>query len=182
MNRILEIGTYDGINSFLLSQLFPTAKIETIDLDDEDEKFKNFYRRSKNFVSDRDETLKKSSNIFFFKKNSLNLIFENNKYDLIWIDGAHGYPVVCVDIINSIKLINDNGIILCDDVYSNKIQNADEMFHSHASYETLSALKKENIIDFDLFYKRLDSETNSVEKNRKFVGLIRKKDNLLSQL
>ena len=181
VNRILEIGTYDGINSFLLSQLFPTAKIETIDLDEGDEKFKNFYSRAKNFVSDRDKILKKISNIFFFKKNSLNLIFDNNKYDLIWIDGAHGYPVVCVDIINSIKLINENGIILCDDVYSNKIQNADEMFHSHASYETLSALKKENIIDFDLFYKRLDSETNSVEKNRKFVGII-KKNNFLSQL
>lgn len=174
IKKILEIGTYDGINSFLLSQLFPSAKIETIDLDEADDKFKNFYNRPKNFVFNRDEILKKSSNIFFFKKNSLNLIFDNNKYDLIWIDGAHGYPVVCIDIINSINLINENGIILCDDIYSNKIKNADEMFRSHASHETLSALKKENIIDFDLFYKRLDSKNNSVEKSRKFVGIIKK--------
>ena len=48
---------------------------------------------------------------------SLNLINSNEKYDLIWIDGAHGYPTVTIDIINSLKLINNDGLIICDDVY-----------------------------------------------------------------
>ena len=38
------------------------------------------------------------------------------KYDLIWIDSAHGYPVVCIDIINSLHLINEKGIIMAKEL------------------------------------------------------------------
>ena len=44
----------------------------------------------------------KNKNINFKKMNSVKLIACKKKYDLIWIDGAHGYPVVCIDIINSL--------------------------------------------------------------------------------
>ena len=33
-------------------------------------------------------------NIKFEELNSLNLINYKEKFDLIWIDGAHGYPVL----------------------------------------------------------------------------------------
>ena len=42
INNILEIGTFDGINAFLLSQLFKESKIDTIDLNSNEEDFKNF--------------------------------------------------------------------------------------------------------------------------------------------
>ena len=102
--------------------------------------------------------------------NSLKLCISNKKYDLIWIDGAHGYPGVCIDIINSLRLINSNGIILCDDVYINRIVS-DKMYNSIAAYEVLTELKKEEIIDFNLIYKRLDLKNNSNEKNRKFIAI-----------
>ena len=45
--------------------------------------------------------------------NSVNLLNHKKSYDLIWIDGAHGYPVVCIDIINAItKLIRDGGLYM----------------------------------------------------------------------
>lgn len=44
----------------------------------------------------------------FFKRNK-------EKFDLIFIDGLHRYQQVKKDIINSLKFLNDNGIILIHD-------------------------------------------------------------------
>ena len=40
---ILEIGTFDGFNSLLLSSLFSYSNIDTIDLPETDDDFINFY-------------------------------------------------------------------------------------------------------------------------------------------
>ena len=178
ISNILEIGTYDGINSFLLSLLFDKSKITTIDLSAKNPEFIGSYNREKifaNFISARNNVIKERNNIFFEEKNSLNLIRSNEKYDLIWIDGAHGYPTVCVDIINSLRLINNDGLILCDDVFVNKPKSQDKIYRSIATFETLSALKKEKLINFNLVYKRLDSLNNCDPKKRKFLAIIKKK-------
>ncbi len=177
ISKILEIGTFDGANSFLLSELFSTAQIETIDLPHSDENFKNFYNRKENvysFVKSRNDLISKNKSIKFLEQNSINLINQDKKYDLIWIDGAHGYPIVCIDIINCLKLINDNGRILIDDIFPSKIKS-DEMYDSVAGYETLEELKKAEIINYTLIYKRLDSKNNCETKNRKFVAIVQKK-------
>tara|TARA_B100000886_G_scaffold218628_1_gene151750 strand:+ start:247 stop:924 length:678 start_codon:yes stop_codon:yes gene_type:complete len=51
--------------------------------------------------------IRKTSDVFF-KDN-------NEKFDLIFIDGLHIYDQVKKDILNSIKFLNDNGIILVHD-------------------------------------------------------------------
>ncbi len=179
INNILEIGTYDGSNSFLISKLFPKSKIDTIDLPDDDVTFRKIYGRQdynkfKNLNETRDKILKENININFIQKNSVKLIEETKKYDLIWIDGAHGYPVVTIDIINALRLINKNGIILCDDVWINKPIKQDKIYNSLASFETLKQLEDNNLINFDLFYKRLDVESNSFKYNRKYIAYIKK--------
>ena len=45
--NILEIGTHDGVNSFLLSLLFKNSKIKTIDLESKNYEFQNSYSREK---------------------------------------------------------------------------------------------------------------------------------------
>ena len=182
INNILEIGTHNGKNAFLLSKLFPLANITTIDLEEDNQDFKSYYNRQKLnerdiFIKNRNEVLKKSKNIFFIEKNSVKLTLDNSKYDLIWIDGAHGYPVVTIDIINSIKLIKPDGIILCDDVWVKKPRDQDSMYNSIASYETLNILQKSNIIFFYLLYKRLEKYNNSNPEKRKFVAFIKKIEN-----
>ena len=160
-----------------MSELFSTAQIETIDLPHSDENFKNFYNRKENvysFVKSRNDLISKNKSIKFLEQNSINLINQDKKYDLIWIDGAHGYPIVCIDIINCLKLINDNGRILIDDIFPSKIKS-DEMYDSVAGYETLEELKKAEIFNYTLIYKRLDSENNCETKNRKFVAIVQKK-------
>ena len=175
---ILEIGTFDGFNALLLSNLFPNSNIDTIDLPENDDDFINFYNRKDNiskFIQDRNNILSKNKNINFFPLNSLKLLNHKKKYDLIWIDGAHGYPMVCIDIINSLNILKENGLILCDDVHLNLNQiNSDKMYRSIASYETLNELKKQNLINFRLVYKRLNPKSNCIESTRKFIAIASK--------
>ena len=175
INNILEIGTFDGANAFLLSKLFQNSKIETIDLKHSENDFKNTYSRNSNletFINNRDSLLLKSNNIKYSEKNSVKLIFSDNKYDLIWIDGAHGYPVCCIDIINSVKLLNRNGYIMVDDIILDNNEN-DKMYKSIAGFETLNELQKNNVIDLKLFYKRLDANSNCEKKKIKYVALVK---------
>ena len=46
IHKILEIGTFDGYNALLLSKIFPEAEIETIDLPNDNSKFRDSYQRS----------------------------------------------------------------------------------------------------------------------------------------
>lgn len=176
--KILEIGTYDGANAYLLSQIFQNAEIETIDLSKSDEDFKNFYNRKKNldmFIKNRDALIAKSNKINFTEMNSIKLIqMDKQKFDLIWIDGAHGYPVVCIDLINSINLLNDDGIILVDDIILSKVDN-DRMYLSSAGIDTLNELKKNSIIDFNLIFKRLDANSNCDKSKIKYIAFVKKK-------
>ena len=50
--------------------------------------------------------------------NSIELINRdtNNFFDIIWVDGHHGNPYATIDIMNSLRLIKDDGLIICDDV------------------------------------------------------------------
>ena len=62
VNKILEIGTFDGWNSYLLSKLFPSSQIVTLDLDEKDKNFSKFYNRQdklNDFILERDKILKK---------------------------------------------------------------------------------------------------------------------------
>ena len=52
----------------------------------------------------------------FFKKN-------NQKFDLIFIDGLHHYDQVIKDISNSLKYLNSNGIILIHDCLPSTIES-----------------------------------------------------------
>ena len=176
INNILEIGTYNGINAFLLSEIFPNSLIDTYDLPDDSLEFTSTYNRSdakflKKFISDRTKLLSSKVNIVFHQINSIYLSFKQDKtYDLIWIDGSHSYPVVSIDIMNSLRLINKNGVILCDDIILDS--NNYNQYSSRASFETLSLLKDAGIIDFKLFYKRLSVDDNSIPNRRKFVAYI----------
>ena len=178
IENILEVGTYDGFNALLLSKLFPNSKISTIDLPEDDKDFIASYKRKNQlieFIENRKKNLSLGDNIEFIPMNSIKLINHKKKYDLIWIDGAHGYPIVSIDIINAMNLINDKGIIACDDILIDlNHQESDKIYNSIAAYETLSELKKQKLIDFQLIYKRLNAENNCVSYRRKFISIIKK--------
>lgn len=178
LKNILEIGTYNGKNAAFLAELLPKSKIDTVDLPDDHSDFINTYGREeivirKKFIYDRNQLIKKFQNLNFIQKNSIFLNSFQKKYDLIWIDGAHGYPMFTIDFVNSLNLLKKNGVILCDDVIL-KNQLNDKFYNSSATYETLSVFAKEKIIKFSLFYKRLNVESNYENAKIKFIALVRK--------
>ncbi len=176
INHVLEIGTYDGRAATILADLFPDATITTIDLPNADSDFSSTYHRDNDaasFIKKRDNLLSKSKNIQFLQMNSLGLANFKDGFDLIWIDGAHGYPVVSMDVINSYRLCNQNGFVLIDDVWINP-EESDQFYKSIGAFQSLSSLKDANLIeDFTLFYKRLGGQYNTPWE-KKFIGFFRK--------
>ena len=155
-----------------MSKLFPKATITTIDLEDNNPIFKNTYKRDKKinlFIKNRNKLISQQKNINFIQMNSLELSISNNnihKQDLIWVDGAHGYPIVSADITNSIKLMNKKSILMCDDIWK-KTKRNDNMYVSNAGYETLLSFEDAKIIKNYFFRKRLGKKVNG---NYKFIS------------
>ena len=180
IKNILEIGTHNVKTASILSRLFPKAQITTIDLDDDDKTFKETYKRDKNlklFIQNRNKILSKHSNINFMQFNSLNLTITNKnipKQDLIWVDGAHGYPVVSSDITNAIRLMNKSSILMCDDIWKSTKKN-DDMYVSKAGYETISCFSDAKIIKTNFFRKRIGKSFNGNYKFISFSKLIKDK-------
>ena len=180
IKQILEIGTGSGLNALLLSYLFPDAKIISIDLPDDTDLFRNSYNRKeehklKEFISLRSHVLGFAKNVNFIQRNSVRLFHSGkNEFDLIWVDANHDYPYVTIDITNSLKLLSHDGLMICDDIINNNQLKKNTIYKSNAGYETLVALKKADIITYDLFYKRLDRTRNHSSNARKYLAYVKK--------
>ena len=177
INRILEIGTFDGRTALILSRLFPNAEIITVDLPSDMSDFQQTYNRRDSvneFVVKRDGYIKEAMNVEFREVNSLNLCKWQEHFDLIWIDGAHGYPVVAMDVINSYRLANKNAFVLIDDILK-RVSFSDSVYKSIGGFDSLTALVEAKLIpSFYLFYKRLSGVFNTPGE-KKYVGLFVKK-------
>ncbi len=181
-NNILEIGTYNGKTSAILSRLFPNSNITTIDLKDDDPIFRSSYKRDnlEDFIERRNMIINQQDNINFIQANSLHLTFSKNlkNQDLIWVDGAHGYPIVTSDITNCIRLLNKGGVLMCDDVWK-EIKLSDSLYSSIASFETISSFDEANILKTVYFKKRIGKRFN-LEK--KFISYSRINCNNTTQI
>jgi predicted O-methyltransferase YrrM len=178
--RILEIGTFDGRGAGMLAALFPNAHIDTMDLPDDDPMFKDSYKRTDDavrtaFIKKRNALLALFGNVSFEQLNSVSLSFaQREKYDLIWVDGDHGYPTVVIDILNAVRLLNPGGLVLCDDVTKtevNSLHGRNSMYSSTGAFQTLNALAGVGIARFGLIYKRLNATANSDPRRRKYIAI-----------
>ena len=176
IRNILEIGTFDGQTARILSKLFPYSEITTIDLPQNIINTKKIYKyahKDNMLQSERINNLKGCKNVRFLEKNSLSLINENSKFDLIWVDGAHGYPVVAIDLINSLRIVTTHGYVMCDDVYDFTYSN-DSEYRSTGANETLSALSDAGMIKYQLFLKRINRIYNYPKFRKKSIGVFQK--------
>ena len=99
------------------------------------------------FINQRNKLIQSCNNVEFLQQNSLELFKKNNKFDLIWVDGAHGYPVIAMDIINSLGCLASDGRMFVDDVWTKRTKN-DANYRSIGAYESLLALKQAGLIEF----------------------------------
>jgi predicted O-methyltransferase YrrM len=173
IETILEIGTFNGETTRILSHLFPLAAIETYDLPlsdiEKDKKYK-YAVKNKQIIKERQSNFKDLQNVQFIENNSILITQTRKKYDLVWLDGDHSYPVVTIDIFNSIKQISKKGLVICDDVYVSSVQ-ADKSGRSSASFETLTVLNKVNLISYVLIQKRLGFFYNYPKSYKKYLGI-----------
>jgi len=141
--NFLEIGVFHGVTSRNVCELLYTlhghkfnftgidlfANDSEISIDEyvPQTKFsnplKNFYfnhiaRLDPYSIASVQKLLKKfSKNINIIKGNSNLVLKEINldKFDYVFLDGGHKYETVINDLNNLTQIINQNGIILCDD-------------------------------------------------------------------
>jgi predicted O-methyltransferase YrrM len=176
-NSILEIGTFTGDTTRVLSALFPHSRILTMDLGPGEILNSQLYQyetKNKKLFNKREDNLKNLHNVNFVEDNSLNLIDLNDKFDLIWIDGDHSYPIAPIDIANCIRLLSEKGLAVCDDVYlraNNKFDNG----RSTASIDSLRSFTSAGIIEFELLLKRVGFFSNYPASNKKYLGIVKRK-------
>ncbi len=176
--KILEIGTFDGQTTSLLSDLFPDSTIFTVELPDNDPIFKQYGRED---LDKRSEFYRKQEinlnhkNIEAMKINSFFLPEKlNDKFDLIWIDGGHLYPEIAWDICNAYHAINDKGYILVDDVIMD-LQGYRDDYVSPDSYSVIEYIKQRTNVEVTYFLKRLSPKWSADSSKRKFVAVLQKK-------
>ena len=173
---ILEIGTHSGKGAVLLSKLFPDATIDTVDLPDDHPIFIRTYQRDdaalrSTFLRERDTLLATAANVTFRQVDSTTLTLDGQqRHDFIWVDGAHGSPVAVIDIANSVRLLNDGGVIACDDVFTHTSKH-DRSYDSSASFDTIEQLHSAGLIDYGLVLKRT-SVPHAHPRRRKFVAVL----------
>ena len=175
--NILEIGTFNGETARILSALFPNSKITTLDLEFDEILKSELYRyesKDKKLVNSREMNLRSLPNVTFLEKNSLGLIEFHDKFDLIWIDGEHSYPIAAIDISNSIRLLSPTGTAICDDVYL-KARDSNKDGRSTASIDSLESFSRASLIEFKLLNKRLGFFFNFPARNKKHLGYVKRK-------
>ena len=171
--NILEIGTLDGKFTNFISNVYKESKITTIDLDDSNEVFNNSYGRDEKekkieFIEKRKNNLQRE-NINFIKLNSINIkeYFSGKKFDLIWVDGDHLNPQVTIDIVNSLDLLDDNGVICTDDVIMD-MKFKTSKYVSNEGFLTLKHFANNNILNNFYLIKRIHKLNYY---NKKYVSM-----------
>lgn len=173
IERILEIGTFNGETALILSKLFPNASIDTLDIPLAELIKTGMYSYETNgdqITRKRNENLKSTRNVNFRELNSVALLASQDSYDLIWVDGNHCYPTAVIDISNAYRLLTDSGIVICDDVYLGK-KTKERNGISLASIQTLRDLSNCDLIEFTLLRKRLGAFFNLGKRHTQYLAL-----------
>lgn len=121
--KYLELGVGHG-GSFFLSSLFQTNLIVCHAVDGLNYQLDNAagFSNQQTSINEKVKALKDykqhyESIEFFNMSTSDFFLRENNiKYDLIFIDADHSYEGVKKDYDNSVKLLNENGLIILHDI------------------------------------------------------------------
>lgn len=175
--RILEIGTFDANFTRFMSDRCLNAEIDTYDLPESSEEFTGTYNRNTDldtFLERRAHNLTNCPNVKFFNTSSTCLLSSHEKYDFIWIDGAHGFPTIVSDLVNSVRLSNKDGYIAVDDVFFSAVEE-DPYYISNAAAKTLDVLVNDGLIDQPiLFHKRIDPYLDDVLNGKKYIAVFRR--------
>jgi predicted O-methyltransferase YrrM len=173
--NILEIGTYLGFTTCLLSHLFPEAKIYTAALPSDDPVFDDYHILNGEDVEKVFEQRLARPNITVIKKNS-GFLWEENlpDFDLIWLDGGHQYPVVAWDHFYSLSKLTSGGWLFSDDIVRPGEDKKSEDNPRFDAYHTVEYYSKRLENKFEYLLKREDAATYMYAK--KFIAYLHKRN------
>ena len=169
ITNILEIGTFKGETTRILADLFPNSTVDSIDLSHDEISRIGTYAYASSELPKSEEM---PDNVKLKTLNSLQLIDDTIKYDLIWVDGNHKSPYAQIDISSAIRLIKENGFVLCDDIYLKT--SIFEKDSGSESIDTIVAFKEAGMIQYSLIRKRLCNKFNNRITGAKFLAVIKK--------
>lgn len=123
ITNVLELGTGTGNITNLLANLFPASIVYTIDLPADDKDYEKLAHRSRS-EKDMMEFRKNidKNNIKYFEINSFFLpsLALPKKFDLIFVDGGHRYPVVAWDVMFAYNHLRSDGFVFFHDYNGGK--------------------------------------------------------------
>ena len=103
------------------------------------------------------------------RKTSDDFFLENNKtFDLVFIDGLHTYAQIKKDILNSVKFLNINGIILVHDCLPNTMSKQAvpryKMQWNGDVWKAIVDLRQDH--DLDIYTCEMDQGIGIIKKNK----------------
>ena len=110
----VEVGVAQGHHSLLMCQNMPSdAELYGVDVWDLYEGYNEYTDRIHKYYQEAQDKMKPYSNYHFIKKFSMDAVndFEDNSLDFVYIDGAHDYKNVAMDICEWSKKVRIGGIV-----------------------------------------------------------------------
>ena len=112
--RYLEIGSFEGISSYFISEYLMLKEIYCVDTWEGSPEHHQI--NFKNIELNFDNNSKDIKNLKKFKTTSDDFFIKDKEdFDIIYVDGLHTYNQVKKDLINALKALKSDGIIICDD-------------------------------------------------------------------
>ena len=153
----LEIGSWEGNSALFILNNFKTKKVVCVDVW-EDSNFSeiqlnnfNNFKNNMNEFKNRFSSFQGTSDNFFSKNKE--------KFDLIYIDGAHEAMQVYKDINNAWDALSVNGIIICDDYFyhdpKNMIENVPAVSINNFISENKNKYKIICVNNTQIFIKKI---------------------------
>ena len=188
VSRILEIGTERGQFTAFLQSLDSGLEITTVDLPSSNERYltattagradvKNELSAIQSTVAERRQNIDHLEKVRFWEMNSVRLALVEEKFDFVFVDGDHTYPVVAIDAINAVRLVQPAGWILFDDLISER-RVASE-YGGAESTRIVNVLEESGVVSVTRFHKRLEAPKLIDEVDRKYIALARRNSTAL---
>lgn len=123
--KCLEVGSWQGLSAFFLLSEIPNASLVCVDTWEGADEHKEGSGTNEEILSNVESTFDANLSDFMqrltkYKGTSLsyyNNEFENDSFDLIYVDGSHQSDDVIVDAVKCFEMLKVGGLIIFDDYF-----------------------------------------------------------------